>query len=112
MCMDGAQNSVPLPTDVHSLAIVKDLCCDPTGTPALWVVIGDGYISSMYGTHRKYGRLTSLAICVEATMQRIMLGCGMEHGSTLLDDLEQLWAMAMIGGELNMRGVKLKISTI
>ena len=87
MCMGGARNLVALPTDEHSLAIVRDLRCDPTGTPARRVAIGDEYISSMYGTRRKYGMLTSLALCVEETTQRIVLGCGMENGSALFYDL-------------------------
>ena len=87
MFMGGAQNLVALPTEEHSLAIVRDLRCDPTGTPAWRVTMGDEYISSMYGTRRKYGMLTSLALCVEETTQRIVLGCGMENGSALFYDL-------------------------
>ena len=87
MFMGGARNLVALPTEEHSVAIVRDLRCDPTGTPAWRVTMGDEYISSMYGTRRKYGMLTSLALCVEEITQRIVLGCGMENGSALFYDL-------------------------
>jgi len=83
----GARNLVALPTEEHSLAVVRDLRCDPRGAPAFRVAMGDEYISSMYGTRRKYGMLTSLALCLQETTQRIVLGCGMENGSALFYDL-------------------------
>ena len=83
----GARNLVALPTEDHSLAIVRDLRCDPKGSPAWQVSLGDEYISSIYGTRRKYGMLSSLALCLQETTHRVVLGCGMENGSTLFYDL-------------------------
>ncbi len=86
-CISGARNLVALPTEEHSLAVVRDLRCDPRGTPAWRVAMGDEYINSMYGSRRKYGMVTSLALCVQKNTQRIVLGCGMENGSALFYDL-------------------------
>jgi WD40 repeat protein len=86
-CIGGARNLVALPTEEHSLAVVRDLRCDPRGTPAWRVAMGDEYINSMYGSRRKYGMLTSLALCVQENTQTIVLGCGMENGSALFYDL-------------------------
>ena len=61
---------VALPTEEHSVAVVRDLRCDPSGNPAFRVAIGDEYISTMYGTRRKYGMLTSLALCLQETTQK------------------------------------------
>lgn len=85
--MGGARNLVALPTEEHSIAVVRDLRCDPTGTPAWRVTMGEEYLSSMYGTRRKYGMLTCLALCLQETTHRIVLGCGMENGSALFYDL-------------------------
>ena len=85
--MSGARNLVALPTEEQSLAIVRDLRCDPKGSPAWQISLGDEYISSIYGTRRKYGMLSSLALCLQETTHRIVLGCGMENGSTLFYDL-------------------------
>jgi len=88
--MGGVQNLVALPTEEHSVAVVRDLRCDPKANPAWRVAMGDEYISAMYGSRRKYGMLTSLALCAEETTQRIVLGCGMENGSSLFYDLGAL----------------------
>jgi WD40 repeat protein len=85
--ISGARNLVALPTEEHSMAIVRDLRCDPRGSPAWRVALGDEYISSMYGSRRKYGMLTSLALCIQETTENIVLGCGMENGSALFYDL-------------------------
>lgn len=85
--MGGARNLVALPTEKHSNAIIRDLRCNPTGPPAWRVLVGDEYISSIYGTRRKYGMLTSLALCLQETTSNIVLGCGMENGSALFYDL-------------------------
>ena len=85
--LGGAHNLVALPTEEHSVAVVRDLRCNPQSNPAWTVSVGDEYISSMYGTRRKYGMLTSLALCLQDTTQRIVLGCGMENGSALFYDL-------------------------
>lgn len=85
--MGGEEKLVALPTEEHSVAVVRDLRCDSSGNPAFRVAIGDEYISTMYGTRRKYGMLTSLALCLQETTQKIVLGCGMEDGSALFYDL-------------------------
>jgi len=86
----GARHLVALPTEEHSVAIVRDLRSNPQGTPAWRVSVGDDYISSMYGTRRKYGMLTSLALCLQESTNNIVLGCGMENGSALFYDLGAL----------------------
>ena len=83
----GEKNLVALPTEEHSIAIVRDLRCNPSNNPAWKVTVGDEYISSMYGSRRKYGMITSLALCLQETTQRIVMGCGMENGSGLFYDL-------------------------
>ncbi len=85
--MGGARYLVALPTEEHSVAIVRDLRCNPQNAPAWRVAVGDDYISSMYGTRRKYGMITSLALCLQETTNNIVLGCGMENGSALFYDL-------------------------
>ncbi|KAL7537343.1 hypothetical protein ACHAXR_007753 [Thalassiosira sp. AJA248-18] len=85
--MGGEANLVALPTEEHSVAVVRDLRCHPRGNPAWRVTVGDDYISTMYGSRRKYGMLTSLALCLQESTQKIVLGCGMENGSVLFYDL-------------------------
>lgn len=86
----GARHLVALPTAEHSVAIVRDLRCNPQDNPAWRVAVGDDYISSMYGTRRKYGMTTSLALCLQESTNNIVLGCGMENGSALFYDLGAL----------------------
>ncbi|KAL7439751.1 hypothetical protein ACHAXH_004783 [Discostella pseudostelligera] len=86
----GARHLVALPTEEHSVAIVRDLRCNPQDNPAWRVAVGDDYISSMYGTRRKYGMTTSLALCLQESTNNIVLGCGMENGSALFYDLGAL----------------------
>lgn len=81
----GHRHLVALPTEEHSVAIVRDLRCDPRGNPAWRVSVGDEYIN--YGTRRKYGMLTSLALCLQERTNTVVLGCGMENGSALFYDL-------------------------
>lgn len=83
----GERNLVALPTEEQSVAVVRDLRCDPTNNPSWRVALGDDYISTMYGSRNKYGMLTSLALCLQETTQRIVMGCGMENGSSLFYDL-------------------------
>ena len=85
--MGGARHLVALPTEEHSVAIVRDLRCNPLTAPAWRVAVGDDYISSIYGTRRKYGMITSLALCLQESSNKIVLGCGMENGSALFYDL-------------------------
>ena len=103
----GAKHLVALPAEEHSVAIVRDLRCDPKGNPAWRVDVGDEYLSTMYGSRRKYGMLTSLALCLQETTQRIVLGAGMENGSALFYDLgamghghEPWWINARGSGEV------------
>jgi len=83
----GTQHLLALPTEEHSVAVVRDLRCDPQSNPAWRVAIGEEYTNMMYGTRRKFGMLTSLALCLQETTQRIILGCGMENGAALFYDL-------------------------
>jgi len=87
--LGGSSNLVALPTAEHSVAVVRDLRCKPENTPAWKVDIGGSeYISSsMYGSRRRFGMLTSLALCLQETTQRVVLGCGMENGEALFYDL-------------------------
>lgn len=87
--LGGLSNLVALPTAEHSVAVVRDLRCKPESNPAWKVDIGGSeYInSSMYGSRRRFGMLTSLALCLQETTQRVVLGCGMENGEALFYDL-------------------------
>ncbi|KAL7549325.1 hypothetical protein ACHAWF_012596 [Thalassiosira exigua] len=85
--MGGEANLVALPGADHSEAFVRDLRCDPSGNPACRVALGGRHIGTMFGSRGKYGMLTSLALCVENTSRRIVLGCGMESGTAIFYDL-------------------------
>ena len=86
--LGGSSNLVALPTAEHSVAVVRDLRCNPESNPAWKVDIGGSeYISSMCGSRRKYGMLASLALCLQESTQRVVLGCGMENGEALFYDL-------------------------
>ncbi|EJK73365.1 hypothetical protein THAOC_05014 [Thalassiosira oceanica] len=80
----SASNLVALPTADHSVAIVRDIRCNPEGNPA-WRVdltVGRKGAAAPYG---KFGMATSLALCEYAST--IVLGAGMEDGSALFHDL-------------------------
>ena len=80
----SASNLVALPTAEHSVAIVRDIRCNPGGNPA-WRVdltVGKEGAAAPYG---KFGMVTSLALCEYAST--IVLGAGMEDGSALFHDL-------------------------
>ena len=73
----GGSNLIALPTEEHSVAIIRDLRCDPTTNPMYRIDVG-----------KSYGMLTSLALCrLQETSQHLVLGCGMEDGSALFYDL-------------------------
>ena len=68
---------IALPTEEHSVAIIRDLRCGPTTNPLYRIDLG-----------KSYGMLTSLALCrLQETSQHLVLGCGMEDGSALFYDL-------------------------
>lgn len=68
---------IALPTEEHSVAIIRDLRCDPTTNPLYRIDVG-----------KSYGMLTSLALChLQETTRHLVLGCGMEDGSALFYDL-------------------------
>ena len=80
----SASNLVALPTADHSVAIVRDIRCNPEGNPA-WRVdltVGSKGAAAPRG---KFGMVTSLAMCEHAST--IVLGAGMEDGSALFHDL-------------------------
>ncbi|KAL9181537.1 hypothetical protein ACHAXT_010342 [Thalassiosira profunda] len=84
----GQANLVALPTEEHSMAAVRDLRCDPEGNPAWRVNIGgDCVCGGVYGSRRKYGMLTSLALCHQDSTRNVVLGCGTESGTVLFYDL-------------------------
>jgi len=84
-----AQHLVALPNEARSTVEVRDLRCDPGKSPAWKVTIGEDYEGWQWYTakSRHYGMVTSLALCLQETSQRIVLGCGMEDGSILFHDL-------------------------
>ena len=68
---------IALSTEEHSVAIIRDLRCDPTTNPLYRIDVG-----------KSYGILTSLALChLQEKTQHLVLGCGMEDGSSLFYDL-------------------------
>jgi WD40 repeat protein len=74
--LDGS-HLIALPTEDHSIAIIRDFRCDPTRNPLYRIDVG-----------KSYGMLTSLALChLQETTQHLVLGCGMEDGSALFYDL-------------------------
>lgn len=87
----GECNLVALPTELHSMALVRDLRCDPATQPAFRVHVGqDGSTTNQYnhfGRDNKYGMLMSLALSLQHDTQKLVLGCGMEDGSALFYDL-------------------------
>ena len=83
-----ARNLVALPTHEQSVAILRDLRCDPFSNPSFRIDIGnESDDSSSYHSCRNYGMLTSLALCPHARSQQLVLGCGLEDGSALFYDL-------------------------
>ena len=88
--LGGAQHLVAFPTQEQSVAVVRDLRCDPTGAPAWMVSVGNeyrGWHEYSKNSHQNYGMLMSLALCMQERTQNIVLGCGMEDGSVLFHDL-------------------------
>ncbi|KAL7495828.1 hypothetical protein ACHAWX_000296 [Stephanocyclus meneghinianus] len=88
----GECNLLALPTEFQSMAIVRDLRCDPTSQPAFRIDIGKDNNSAAnrcnyYGRDNKYGMLMSLALSMQYDTHRLVLGCGMEDGSVLFYDL-------------------------
>ena len=84
----GAGNLVALPTAEHSVAVVRDLRCDPQGAPARRVSVGGAYFDTgRYGSRRGHGMLMSLALCEQDATGRVVLGCGMEDGAAVFYDL-------------------------
>ena len=85
----GGSHLIALPTQEQSVAIVRDLRCDPTTNPIYRIDIGNDYYDSMaYHSRRSYGMLTSLGLfCLQEKSQQRVLGCGMEDGSALFYDL-------------------------
>ena len=90
--MGAESNLVALPTEFHSMAIVRDLRCDSTTQPAYRVHVGQDTDTSLarysyYGRDNKYGMLMSLALSIQHDTRKLVLGCGMEDGSVLFYDL-------------------------
>ncbi|KAL3800313.1 hypothetical protein HJC23_003609 [Cyclotella cryptica] len=88
----GERNLLALPTEFHSMAIVRDLRCDPSTQPAFQIDIAKDNNSTAnrcnyYGRDNKYGMLMSLALSMQHDTHRLVLGCGMEDGSVLFYDL-------------------------
>lgn len=85
----GERHLIALPTQEQSIAIIRDLRCDPTTNPIFRIDIGNDYYDNMmYQSRRSYGMVTSLALCLqEKARQQLVLGCGMEDGSALFYDL-------------------------
>lgn len=88
----GESNLVALPTEFHSVAVVRDLRCDPTRQPSYRICVGqyddsDTTRYNYYGRDNKYGMLMSLALSVQHDTQKLVLGCGMEDGTALFYDL-------------------------
>mmetsp|Transcript_17675 Transcript_17675/g.35375 ORF Transcript_17675/g.35375 Transcript_17675/m.35375 type:complete len:506 (-) Transcript_17675:1597-3114(-) len=84
----GERNLIALPTHEQSVAIIRDLRCDPTSNPTYRIDIGNDCEDSMlYSSRRNYGMLTSLGLCQQEKAQQLVLGCGMEDGSALFYDL-------------------------
>jgi WD40 repeat protein len=84
----GERNLIALPTQEQSVAIIRDLRCDPTSNPTYRVDIGNNcFDSTVYHSRRNYGMLTSLGLCMGDKSQQLVLGCGMEDGSALFYDL-------------------------
>jgi WD40 repeat protein len=88
----GEQNLIALPTEYHSMAVVRDWRCDPKAQPAFRIStghdndsMGNGY--NYYGRDNKYGMLMSLGLALQHDSQNLVLGCGMEDGSILFYDL-------------------------
>ena len=84
-------NLVALPTELHSMAIIRDLRSDPASQPAFRVHVGQDRTTpnqyNHFGRDNKYGMLMSLALSVQCDTQKLVLGCGMEDGSVLFYDL-------------------------
>lgn len=78
----GESYLIALPTQQQSVAIIRDLRCDPTSNPAYRIDTG-----SMVHSRINYGMLTSLGLCLQEKSQQLVLGCGMEDGSALFYDL-------------------------
>lgn len=86
----GENNLVALPTEYHSIAIVRDLRCNPQSHPAFRVSVQDEDSNRRYnnfGRNNKYGMLMSLALSLQYDTHRLVMGCGMEDGSVLFYDL-------------------------
>lgn len=87
MSIGGEQNLVALPTEDHSVAVVRDMRCNPSSNPAYRISIGGDNVQGFHGGRNKYGMLTSLALSLQESSQRMVLGCGMENGSAVFYDL-------------------------
>lgn len=88
----GESNLVALPTEFHSVAVVRDLRCDPTKQPSFRICVGqhddsDTNRYNHYGRDNKYGMLMSLALSIQHDTQKLVLGCGMEDGTVMFYDL-------------------------
>jgi len=86
----GESNLVALPTENHSIAIVRDLRCNPQSLPAFRIPVQDEDSSHRYnnfGRNNKYGMLMSLALSLQYDTQKLVMGCGMEDGSVIFYDL-------------------------
>lgn len=89
----GESNLIALPTQHQSVAIIRDLRCDPTSNPAYRIDPGN----SMANSSKNYGMLTSLGLCLQEKSQQLVLGCGMEDGSALFYDLRSNGSPWLLG---------------
>ena len=84
----GERNLIALPTQHQSVAIIRDLRCDPTSNPSYRIDTGNDCNDGMAHSRRNYGMLTSLGLLnLQEKSQQLVLGCGMEDGSALFYDL-------------------------
>ncbi|KAK1744877.1 hypothetical protein QTG54_004168 [Skeletonema marinoi] len=68
----GDRNLIALPTHEQSVAIIRDLRCDPTSNPTYRIDIGNDCQDSMlYSSRRNYGMLTSLGLCQQEKAQQL-----------------------------------------
>lgn len=84
----GERNLIALPTQHQSVAIIRDLRCDPTCSPSYRIDTGYYCNDNIAHSRRNYGMLTSLGLLnLQGKSQQLVLGCGMEDGSALFYDL-------------------------
>ena len=102
----GERNLIALPTNEQSVAIIRDLRCDPASNPTYRIDIGNEfYDSSAYHySRRNYGMLTCLGLCQREKSQQLVLGCGMEDGSALFYDLRSKGSPWLFGHSAEENG--------